>query len=80
MKILLITAILLITVFLLVIAICEIKFNYNGYDILLKNRFTELGQGWGYGIHYKGGLEVWIFARTVHGGLAERPIYPTTAL
>ena len=53
-----------------------IKFNYDDYDILLKNRLTKLG----FGIMYKEKFEIWHFAHTVHGGIAEKPLYPSISV
>ncbi len=69
MKVIVVTLVLLIFVTL---ALYDIKFNYDGYDILLKNRFTKLG----FGIEYKKGLGIWHFAHTVHGGIAEKRLFP----
>ena len=60
---------------LLVSIVYDIKFDYDGYDILLHNRFTKLG----FGIEYKKGFEIWHFTHTVHGGRAEKPLYPVIA-
>lgn len=56
----------------LTLVVYDIRFNYDGYDILLRNRFTKLG----FGIHYKEGFEIWHFAHTVHGGIAEKRLFP----
>ena len=69
MKILILILFLVIVVILVVY---DIRFSNDGYDILLHNRFTQLG----FGINYKEGFEIWIFAKTVHGGIAERRFYP----
>jgi hypothetical protein len=54
-----------------IMVVFDIKPDSENYDILAKNRFTGLG----FGIMYKEGLEIWEFAHTVHGGLAERCIF-----
>lgn len=56
---------------IVVLAIYDINLNTNGYDILLRNRFTKLG----FGVLYKNGFEIWHFAHTVHGGIAEKPLH-----
>lgn len=72
MKALILTLLLVIVVTLV---IYDIRFNYDGYDILLRNRLTKLG----FGIDYREGFEIWHFAHTVHGGIAEKPLYPDIA-
>lgn len=57
---------------ILFLLIYDIKFNYDSYDILFHNRISKLG----FGIMYKKGFEVWQFAHTVHGGMAEKRFYP----
>ena len=61
-----IIALILLLLIILTLAVYDIKLNSDGYDILLRNRFTKLG----FGIDYKDGLQIWHFARTVHGGRA----------
>jgi len=67
-----IIALILLLLIILTLTVYDIKLNSDGYDILLRNRFTKLG----FGIDFKGGLEIWHFAHTVHGGIAEKPLYP----
>ena len=69
MKFIFIIVLLMITVLLVTF---NIAINEDSYDILLKNRFTGLG----FGVNYKDGFEIWHFAHTVHGGLAENRLYP----
>lgn len=61
---------ILILLLLIVVAsiVYNISLNYDGYDILLRNRFTKLG----FGIMYKNSLEIWHFAHTIYGGKAEK--------
>ncbi len=64
------------------LAVYKATFNDDGYQILLKNRKTQLG----YGINicskvdcmpdHKSKFEVWRFAKTERGGIAENRIYP----
>jgi|GEM_PF-6830336 len=68
-----IIALILLSLIILTLTVYDIKLNSDGYDILLRNRFTKLG----FGIDYKDGLQIWHFARTVHGGRAEKPLYPS---
>ncbi|MBU4311657.1 MAG: hypothetical protein KJ706_02920 [Candidatus Omnitrophica bacterium] len=58
------------------LAVYDIKFNYDDYDILLRNRLTKLG----FGIMYKEKFEIWHFAHTVHGGIAEKLLYPNISV
>ncbi len=73
-----IVSLLLFIVSATTITLCiyDIKFNYDDYDILLKNRLTKLG----FGIMYKEKFEIWHFAHTVHGGIAEKPLYPSISV
>lgn len=71
MKFVIISLIILVSVFVVLLVIYDIRFHSDEYDILLRNRFTGLG----FGVDYKTGLAVSIFAHTVHGGLAERHFY-----
>jgi tetratricopeptide (TPR) repeat protein len=66
--IILVTALIIIG---LVVSIYRITFNDDGYDIRAVNRFNKCG----YGITYRGKFELWQIAKTVHGGMAERPLY-----
>lgn len=62
---------IILTLFLLsviTLIVYDIRFNHDGYDILLRNRFAKLG----FGIDYKEGFEIWHFAHTVHGGIANK--------
>jgi len=73
MKKLALLVLALILVFLIgILVVYDIRFDVGGYDILLKNRFTGLG----FGIDYREGFEIWHFAHTVHGGIAEKRLYP----
>lgn len=56
---------------IVILAVYAIKFNYDGYDILLHNRLTGLG----FGIDYKKDFGISIFTKTIHGGMAERHFY-----
>jgi hypothetical protein len=72
----------------IVLFVFDIRLDDNAYDVLLKNRFTGLG----YGIDWCGNrtatpqkqcmkdhrssFEIWDFAHTVHGGIAENRFYP----
>ena len=53
----------------------DIKLNDDGFDVLLKNRFTKLG----WGIQYKDDFSIWHFAHTVRGGTATKQLYPDLA-
>jgi hypothetical protein len=63
-------------------AVYDIRFNSDGYDILLKNRITKLGLGVTWCADnrcmedHKSKFEIWHFAHTVHGGIAENRLYP----
>jgi hypothetical protein len=78
-KIILSLGIILAVIF----AVYDTKFNSDDYDILLKNRFTKLGFGvmfCGEKNHcmenHKSSFEIWHFAHTVHGGIADNRLYP----
>jgi len=68
----LILVIMLLAFLIAILIIYDIRFDDDAYDILLKNRFTKLG----FGIDYQEGFEIWHFAHTVHGGIAEKRLYP----
>lgn len=53
------------------LAVYNIKFNSDDYDILLRNRFTKLG----FGIDYKDGLGIWYFTHNACGGITANPLY-----
>jgi len=77
-------SIILFCVILTVLSLSVYKatFNDDGYQILLKNRKTQLG----YGINicskvdcmpdHRSKFEIWRFAKTERGEIAENPIYP----
>lgn len=83
-----ITVVLLSSVFIVLFSIYDIRLNDDVFDILLKNRFTGLG----FGIilcgnktatpqkqcmdDHKSSFEIWHFAHTVNGGLADNRLYP----
>jgi hypothetical protein len=70
--------VLLLTCFIAALAVYDVRINADGYNILLKNRLTGLGFGILHpGIYNKNGFEIWSFAHTVHGGLAEKPLWPS---
>jgi len=73
-----ILSLLLLIVSATIITLCiyDITFNRDDYDILLKNRLTKLG----FGIMYKEKFEIWHFAHTVHGGRAEKLLYPSISV
>ncbi len=64
------------------LAVYKTTFNDDGYQILLKNRKTQLG--YGINICSKGDcmpdhnskFEIWYFAKTERGGIAENRFYP----
>jgi tetratricopeptide (TPR) repeat protein len=64
------SAILLLAI-ILALSIYRVSFNSDDYNILLINRRSGLG----YGIVCKDKFEIWQIAKTVHGGMAERPLY-----
>lgn len=66
-----------------ILIVYDIRLDDDAYNLLLKNRFTGLG----FGItlcneknrcmdDHKSKFEIWHFAHTVHGGLAENRLYP----
>ena len=73
MRVFILILLLLVTA---ILTVYDIQFNYDNYDILLHNRFTKLG----FGIDYKEGFEIWHFAHTIHGGKAEKRLYPNVSI
>jgi len=70
-KVVLAGSAILLLVIILVPSIYRVSFNSDDYNILIINRHSGLG----YGIVCKGKFEIWQIAKTVHGGIAEKPIY-----
>jgi hypothetical protein len=56
---------------ILILSIYRVSFNSDGYNIRLISRLS----GFGYGIGCDGKFEIWEIGKTVHGGIAEKPLY-----
>ena len=50
----------------------RIEFQTDSYDVKFVNRITGLG----WGIQLSPHFEIWEFAYTVHGGMAEKRFFP----